>query len=348
MNIPTQNIIIRMPNWLGDAVMATPLLEQIKYLHPDTSITLLCRSPSNQLFTNHKHVDEVIQFDKVSNWIHNANNQELIELIKSGKYSTGILLTNSLSSTWHFYKASIPKRIGFNFFPRSMLLTDKIAMPPNYESTHLCLTYQHLLLPLGLPAPNPHIAPKLFVGENYKEKAQSLINHYCSASAPRIIGINPGAAYGSAKCWIPERFTHLADHLMRYHKATVFFTGDHSHFSMIQKIIAPLGPKAINLAGKTTIPELMALIDLCDVYITNDSGPMHIADALQTPVVALFGSTNPIKTGPYSHPEGVITQNAPCSPCYKRQCPIDFRCMKRITTSMVLQKTLQLLDQYDH
>lgn len=338
--------IIRMPNWLGDAVMATPVIELFKQLHPKSTITLICRRPVEQLFTHHKHVNEVISFDKVSNWIHNTNNQKLIQQLSIGRYTTGLLLTNSLSSTWHFYKAKIRQRIGFKYFPRSYFLTDKVELPQNYETNHLCLTYQSLLSPLGLKTPNPHIAPKLYVSDSQRQQAIALINKHCTNDRPRVIGINPGAAYGSAKCWIPERFTHLADQLIRYHGAKIFFTGDHSHFEMIQKIVAPLGPHAINLAGKTSIGELMAFIDECDLYITNDSGPMHIADALKTPLVALFGSTNHIKTGPYSQPEGVITQNVACSPCYKRECPIDFRCMKRITTDMVLQKALKALNAH--
>jgi len=199
-----------------------------------------------------------------------------------------------------------------------------------------------LLSPLGIPLKNN--PTRLFLSNSETEAAGQLLKQHGAKKECRIVGINPGATYGSAKCWLPERFREVAEKLLENENIVIVFFGDQPTAPLVKEICQGLGPRVINLAGLTSLRELAALISQCDVILTNDSGPMHIADALGRKVVALFGSTNEIVTGPYRNGK-VIHKHAECSPCYQRTCPIDFRCMKRIEAEEVYTAIMQLLEK---
>jgi heptosyltransferase II len=222
-----------------------------------------------------------------------------------------------------------------------LLLTD--AVSPLKKRQHLVLTYKELLQPLGI-APSS-TSPKLYLlPEEIAQARQLLISTYGISADRPLVGINPGAAYGSAKCWLPERFREVALEILDKTDATVLFFGDAGGAALTKQICRDLPPRVLNLAGTTSLRELMCLIHLCDVLLTNDSGPMHMAAALGTDVVALFGSTDPVVTGPYG--QGIVIQKqVSCSPCFQRTCPIDFRCMKGITSEEVISSILKILQK---
>ena len=325
--------------------MATPILHDLHRRWPEASLTAMCLSSAASLLENNPYLTEIYGFKKPSGWIHRAHPLDIIENLQHGEYDLGVLLTNSFSSAWWFWRGRVAHRIGFRANFRSPLLNSAVPFPENKERQHLVLTYKALLAPLGIPLSDT--APELFVTPQEKEAARTLLTSLKIPRDHEIIGINPGAAYGSAKCWIPERFAAVAEQLVQNRKRTVLFFGDQAGASLIQKICSELdtkglGSQVINLAGKTSLRMLMALFLHCSAILTNDSGPMHIASALKIPLVALFGSTSPIKTGPYNGGT-VICKQVECSPCYKRVCPIDFRCMTRIETDEVVQAIEKLL-----
>lgn len=337
-----QNILIRMPNWIGDLVMATPLLTDLRNAFPDASVTAMCRTPLCELLTHDKRIDELFCFTKPSNdFSRRQEKRDLIAKIQAGKYDVGILLTNSFSSAWWFWQGKVKRRIGFRGNWRSALLTDPIPFPKEREKQHLTLTYKCLLEPLGVP--RSQTAPRLFVLEKEKEQAKQKLRRLGWSEGKKLIGIHPGATYGSAKCWPPERFHELAKRLSQDPSHCLLFFGDNATSSLVHKICQGLPKSVFNLAGETHLRELLCLIALCDVLVTNDSGPMHIGAAMGTPLVALFGSTSEIATGPYGQPEAVIHKKVDCSPCFKRTCPIDFRCMKQIEVQEVWEKVHQQL-----
>jgi heptosyltransferase-2 len=224
---------------------------------------------------------------------------------------------------------------------RSFLLNKAIPFPKNKETQHLVLTYKALLEPLGIPLSST--SPRLYVSKEEKENAISLlVANDINPKTQFLIGINPGAAYGSAKCWLPDRFQAVTGKLLQNPHAVVAFFGDTAGTPLVNDICKEFNSRVINFAGKTNLRELLALIECCSVFLTNDSGPMHIAAALKVPLVALFGSTSDIKTGPYGGGT-VIHKHVECSPCYKRVCPIDFRCMKRIEVDEVYESIRRLL-----
>lgn len=323
-----------MPNWLGDVVMATPVLADLRSHFPNAKITAMCQSNVAGLLKNDPNVDEIFSFQRPSGWIHRQDYRNILLPLRHGNYDLGLLLTNSLSSAWWFWRGEVSHRIGFGNNFRSFLLDKAIPFPKDKESRHLVSTYKSLLEPIGIPQSNT--APRLYISEEEKQRARELFHMQGIPDEAPIIGINPGAAYGSAKCWLPDRFKELTLRLLEDPTVRIVYFGDFAGAPLVNQICSGMPDRVVNLAGKTSLRELISLISLCTVFLTNDSGPMHIAAALKTPLIALFGSTSAIKTGPYKHGD-IIHKNASCSPCYQRTCPIDFRCMKAITVDEVYE-----------
>jgi lipopolysaccharide heptosyltransferase II len=338
---PPKNMIVRMPNWLGDLVMATPVLADLRSAFPKARITAMCQSNVAAMLRHDPNLDEVYSYRRPSGWIHRQQHLDIIDYLRKGEYDLGVLLTNSFSSAWWFWRGHVQNRIGFTGHWRSWLLNKAVPFPETRETQHLVITYKMLLAPLGIPLSNT--PPKLYVSDEERESAISLLKQrgLNGQKKQTLIGINPGAAYGSAKCWLPERFRAVTERLLALPDTIILYFGDTAGAPLVNDICKGLQEdRVLNLAGKTTLRELVALIQQCSVLLTNDSGPMHIAAALGTPLVALFGSTSDVQTSPYGGGK-VIHKHVECSPCYKRVCPIDFRCMKRIEVDEVYNELMQ-------
>lgn len=337
-----KNIIIRMPNWLGDLVMATPVLADVRQHWPEANITAMCQSNVAPLLAHDPYLDEIYKYVRPNKWVHRTEHFEIIENLKRGEYDLGILLTNSFSSAWWFWRGNVKNRIGFAGNLRWLLLNKSVPWPADVETQHLVKTYKMLLQPLGIPV--SETMPALYTSKEEEEKAIELLKTLkVDPSSQLIVGINPGAAYGSAKCWLPERFKAVTQRLLENPAVVVLYFGDQAGAPLVRQICDQMPERVFNLAGKTNLRELIALIKMCRVLLTNDSGPMHIAAALKTPLVALFGSTSDVKTGPSYGPSFVIHKHVECSPCYKRVCPIDFKCMKQIEIDEVYQALQQAM-----
>lgn len=342
VHLPTapRNIIVRMPNWLGDLVMATPILTDLRNFWPETKITAMCQGALGVVIQEDPHIDELLNFKRPSGWLHRQVHGDIIQPLRQGHYDLGILLTNSFSSAWWFWRGHVEHRLGYATHGRSLLLNHPIPFPKQREIQHLVVTYKMLLEPLGIPISDS--APRLYLTEAEKKESAEWLNNYGISSTDPIIGINPGAAYGSAKCWLPDRFKKLTERLLEDSRVKIVYFGDKSGAPLVQEICSDLPDRVINLAGKTTLRQLMALISHCHFFLTNDSGPMHVASALDVPLLALFGSTSDIATSPYNGGK-VLHKHVPCSPCHRRECPIDFRCMTQITVNEVYQEIMKAL-----
>ncbi len=307
-----------MPNWIGDFVMATPVLEDLRGVYPDAKITALCSGFLGELLENNPYVDEIIPFSRKRRFFPKG----LIPRLRREKYDLGILLTNSFSSAFHFWIGRVKKRVGFYKASRAFMLTKNVQYR---AKQHLVITYKTLI------ESTSNSGPRLFIAHKEKKIGKTLF------------GINPGAAYGSAKCWLPERFREVIERLLKeVPNSEVIVFGDKLTKPLVDQITEGFDQRVTNLAGKTTLKELISEIGRLDAFLTNDSGPMHIAASLQVPLVAVFGSTNPYATGPYKFGK-VIYKQVSCSPCYKRVCPIDFRCMKQIEVDEVVQEMKRAL-----
>lgn len=336
-----KNIIVKMPNWLGDLVMATPVLADLRSHWPKAEITAMCQSNVGGLLQQDPNINELFNYKRPSGWIPHQQHREIIESLQYGQYDLGILLTNSFSSAWWFWQGDVENRIGYSGNLRSWLLNKAVAFPENKETQHLVITYKMLLQPLGIPLTNS--APHLYISDEEMNNARNLLKKFGAVPGKNIIvGINPGAAFGSAKCWLPDRFQSVTRHLLENPNLYVVYFGDPAGTPLVNDICKDMPERVINLAGKTNLRELLALIKCCSIFLTNDSGPMHIAAALKIPLLALFGSTSDVKTGPYGIGK-VIHKHVECSPCYKRVCPIDFRCMKRIEVDEVYKELEKMI-----
>lgn len=335
-----QKIIVRMPNWIGDLVMATAVLTDLRKAFPEAEITAMCRHPLEDLLKEDRDIDELFSFHKITNGFSRREaRRDIIEKLRDGNYDLGLLLTNSFSSAWWFWQGHVKTRVGYAGNFRNLLLTYPMQKTKTRE--HQVLFYKKLLLPLGIKPSDA--APRLFLREEDKQKAKELLIQRGYQETCPLIGIQPSAAYGEAKCWPWERYQQAAERLLREDKNRyVVFLGDAASKQTIKKICQGLCERAIDLAGVTSLGELSSLIEECDLLLTNDSGPMHIASALGVPLVALFGSTDQKATGPYRGGV-VIDKKVSCSPCLKRKCPIDFRCMTTISVEEVVEAVEKIL-----
>lgn len=341
LSLSPRNIIVRMPNWLGDLVMATPILTDLRHRWPEAKITAMCQGFLSTVIQEDPHIDEVFNF-KRPKWLNRQTREDILNPLKRGHYDLGILLTNSLSSAFWFWRSNVQNRMGYSTHWRSWLLDYPIPFPVERKCQHLVITYKMLLEPLGISI--SQTPPRLYLTPQEQQAAKEKLAQQGIQSSDLLIGINPGAAYGSAKCWLPERFKQLSQRLLDYPNLKILFFGDKSGAPLVDAICADLPPsRVINLAGKTSLRELMALIQTCHLFLTNDSGPMHVASALGIPLIALFGSTSDTTTGPYNGGH-VIHKRVPCSPCYRRECPIDFRCMTRIEVQEVYQEIQNIIN----
>jgi heptosyltransferase-2 len=342
LSFTPRNILVRMPNWIGDLVMATPVLADLRHHWPESKLTAMCQGGIGAILEADPHLDEILSFKRPSGWIHRKEHGDILTPLRQGHYDLGILLTHSFSSAWWFWRSHVQNRIGYATHWRSWLLNYPISLPQQIDHQHLVITYKMLLQPLGIPL--SETPPTLYITEEEKLMVQEAFIQFDIQPGQIIIGINPGASYGSAKCWLPSRFKEVAHRLLENPKIVLLFFGDKPGIPLVNEICKDLGSRAINLAGKTSLRELMAFIQACQLFLTNDSGPMHMASALNVPLVALFGSTNDQTTGPYQGGQ-VIHKHVECSPCYRRECPIDFRCMTQIEAAEVYQEIQKLLNE---
>ncbi|MDR3624500.1 MAG: lipopolysaccharide heptosyltransferase II [Chlamydiales bacterium] len=341
MNIKDpKNIIVRMPNWLGDAVMATPILEDLRRHFPGAFITAMLQENIAPLLQKDPNINELFAFSKPSGFLRRIGQRQIVDKLQRGHYDLGVLLTNSFSSAWWFWRGNIKVRIGYANDWRSFLLTHVCKPSRDSEDIHLVDRYKGLYSCLDLQ----HTAtiPRLYLSKAETDMAKNTLTRQGFKKGMVLVGINPGAAFGPAKCWPAERYRMIAKQLLEDESVFVVFFGDSKSLDLIKSISAGLPKRVCNLAGLTSLRELMALIGECSIFLTNDSGPMHIAAALQTPLLALFGSTNEKATGPYGFGK-VIHKHVECSPCYLRTCPIDFRCMNRIEVDEVYKNLQEMI-----
>ena len=333
-------ILIRAVNWIGDAVMTTPALAVIREQFPDAEIVLLANPLVSQLFMPHPAIDRVVTFDRNGRHRGIPGRLRLAREIRRERFDCAIILPNSFDSALIPWLAGIPRRIGKSSDGRSLLLTDRFNPAKEMTEGHEVEYYLHLLESFGISgtARQPHLTTTA------AEKAEAAGRLVQAGIAPGevLLGINPGAAFGSAKRWYPERFAEVAQRLSAEWRAKVVIFGGPGETDIAAEIYAALHGRCLNLAGNTSVRQLMALIQRCSFFVTNDSGPMHIAAAFDVPLVAIFGSTDHTGTAPCSARAVVVRKDFDCAPCKRRECPTDHRCMTAVTVDDVVSAAQQL------
>ena len=341
-----RKILIRATNWIGDAVMSVPALRAIRGQFPSAEIVVLARPWVADLYARERAIDRVIRLTAargVRDW---GAKWRLARELAAERFDCAILLQNAFEAALIARLAGIPRRIGYDRDGRGWLLTDAVRVPrPGEIPRHERFYYLELLRRAGLIDAMPDSDSIRLDGAD----AASLegTRRFAEMGLERpVIGVSPGAAYGNAKRWLPESFAETAGRVASEHGASVAVFGsadERALCELVSALIASSGAETRCLAGETSLREFIELAAACELYLTNDSGAMHIASALGVPTVAVFGATDDTTTGPTGPLSRVVRESVECSPCLKRECPIDHRCMTRVGPERVADVALSLL-----
>jgi len=331
-------IIVRVPNWIGDSILAVPATYSLSKNFPQAQIWMAAKEWVKDLFISHDFIKGVIPIPDLNDL---KTLRDSVQEIKKFHFDIGILLTNSFSSALLFYLAKIPERWGYTRDGRGVLLTKGVGLKKQEDCSHQVNYYLGLISGLGLKTSPPKISLPI-TQEEKREAKEVLLSLNVDLKRPLII-LHPGASYGPAKRWHTEKYAELAILLQDRKKADVLITGSPDEAELAESIASFMTKKPLNLAGKTSLRLLAGLISHADLFITNDSGPMHMANAMKIPAIAIFGPTDPSLTGPFQQPAAIIKKDVPCWPCSYRECPFDHRCMINIDPEEVFQACQKFL-----
>jgi len=318
-------MVIRSSNWLGDAVMSAPAVRAIKAGRPDAHVTILTPAKLADFWRAVPDVDDVLPITPGESVFQVARRLR-------GSFEVAIIFPNSLRTALEPWLAGIPRRVGFPGHRRAWLLNQvlrekksKKAQPaaPLHQTDHYLALARYI--GADVSAPSDHRSP-------ITDHDSPITIHH----SPPILGVCPGAEYGPAKRWLPERF---ADVMRTVHERTgcewrIF--GVPKDRELTDTIVQSAAVPCTDLVGKTTLAELIQQLRECDLLVTNDTGTMHLAAFLGVRVVAIFGSTEPALTAPSGDGHTILRRHVECSPCFLRECPIDFRCMKAVSVESVV------------
>ena len=311
-------ILIRSSNWLGDAVMSVEAVRRIKRGRPDAHVTILAQSKLIEFWRTVPEVDDVIAIEPGENaW-------RVAQKIRD-RFEVAILFPNSPRSGLEIWLAGIPRRVGYRRAWRNFFLNQFIPAPKDSGP----ISHHHAQIYL-------QVAKQ--IGADMEEALPAIPR---VAADPRMVGLCPGAEYGPAKRW--PYFGEAARILAERHQLSWLIFGTAKEVELAEDVAQKIGPAATNLAGKTSLAELIGELQRCQLLLTNDTGTMHLAAHLGVPTVAIFGSTEPALTGPLGKGHLVIRHQVECSPCFLRTCPIDFRCMERVKVADVVAAVEKLL-----
>ena len=341
-----QRVVVRAPNWSGDVVLSLGAVRDLRRRNfPAARIEVLARPGVAELYRAVAEVDAV----------HTARGfQDDIGTIRAGRFDAAVLLTNSFGTALQAFLAKVPERWGYGTDGRGPLLTRRARVPPEVRGQSEVYYYRAMLAGVGLEVTaSPDVS--LRCPEEWAARGAALLEddsdapndsdaaHGSDTANGGWIGFSPGAAFGAAKRWIPERYSAVGDSLGSREGARIVLIGGREERLLAATVAAGMRVPARNLCGQTTTAEMVGVLSRLRLLVTGDSGPMHVAAALGVPVVAVFGPTDWRETAPVGGPNRLVREPVHCSPCKLRECPIDHRCMTRISADRVLDATRELL-----
>jgi lipopolysaccharide heptosyltransferase II len=324
-------ILIRSSNWLGDAVMSVPAVRAIRNGRPDVHVTIAAPDKIAAMWRLIPEVDAIIP-------LPNGSLVQVVRLLRQQMpFDVAVLFPNSLRVALESWLRGIPRRVGYRGHCRSWLVNQIVREPRKPgPPKHHSLRFLRIARDCGAETAN---------AQRSTLNAQRPTGHQLSAlnSHPLKIGLCPGAEYGPAKRWLPERFADAAAKITAQSSAQWILLGTKKDAAIGEQIAAEIGDHCVNRIGQTTLDQLIEELRQCRLLLTNDTGTMHLAALLGVPVVAVFGSTEPLLTGPVGNGHIILRHHVECSPCFLRECPIDFRCMKAVSADEVAEAVLSLL-----
>jgi lipopolysaccharide heptosyltransferase II len=344
-------IIVRGANWIGDAVMTLPALERLRSSFPRAHIALLAPPLTSGLFENSPYLDEVIVYRRREDGARAFI--DTMRLMRARRFDLAALFQNAFEAALLAWSGRAPVRVGFAAQGRGPLLTHKLSHGPQYNGRHQVHDYldivaecERVCLGGNSTSRTSNPFPALTASPAQREAAEVLLRRAGADSNSRpLVALNAGATNSRAKRWPEDRFAALADRLIENLDSLIVFIGAASERGDAERIIQQMKRRgAINLVGETGVAELIGALDSCDLIISNDTGPAHIAAALGRPTLTVFGPTNEFETAPRGpRAESIRAEGVECARCMLRDCPIDHRCMTRIDPSEVFERALKLL-----
>lgn len=320
--------------------MATPTVTALRRAFPAAWIAALARAPLMGLLEDNPHLSEVLSGDAAGAHL------PFPHLLKKKGFDLILLLPNSFRSALLAFLCGPPYRVGYATDHRRLLLTNFLETDGHSRPVHQVESYLNLLRVLDIqPEEGELLVP---VGPQARAFAEAVWAAQGIGPQQLVIGLSPAAAFGPSKCWPAEYYARLADRLVTELGAAVFFFGHRTERRQVEGIVGRMQQPAVSMAGKDDLQKLAAMLQRCHLLISGDTGPMHLARAVGTPVVALFGPTDPRLTAPYGGESVVIRREVPCSPCFKQVCPIQHPCMTGITVEEVFNGVEQILARRVH
>ena len=339
-----KNIVVRCPNWVGDIVMATPFLDCLSANFPNASMTAVVRRYARGIIEDGPWFDQIIDADDKSL----GGLYRVVRNIRQTKPDLAFLLPNSFRSALTLWLGGANKIYGYRRDGRAFFLDGgPRAKRKDKQILPIPMTDYYLEICRSLELPMPEsLKPRLFIGDPLHNKGLALLKKYGIKNSDKVIGLNPGASFGSSKCWSPENFARLAELLQSVFKAKIILFVGPGEDAIARTIMQASNADIIDTTpDRVDLALLKPLIKRCDVLITNDTGPRHYAVAFDVPVVAIMGPTDPRYTASNLEKTVVVRQELECSPCHKKVCPLDHRCMGDITPESVIAATQELLHE---
>jgi heptosyltransferase-2 len=335
-----ERILVRQVNWLGDAVLTLPALEALDRRFPQAEISVLAKPWVSGLFAGHPAVDRVLEYRAGD--VHRGvmGRWRLAKRLRGEGFDLAVLFPNSLDAAVVPWLAGIPRRVGYPTDGRRWLLSHPARRPTAAPGHHQVERYLEIVRALGGDG-TPSL--RLRVPAEARQNARRLLEGHAVGPTDLVVALNPGSVYGGAKRWPPERFAAVADGLAERRGARILLIGSPQERPILDEVGARMRHPAINLGGRTDLGTLVGLLARTHLLLANDTGAMHVAAAVETPVLAIFGPTDAQATGPLGPHSRIVREPVPCSPCLLRECPIDHRCMTRVTVEQVLHAAVELL-----
>jgi heptosyltransferase II len=321
-----RRILIRATNWVGDAVMSMPAFEAVRDNFPRSHIAVLARPWVIPLYESNPAVNEVIPYKRGYGYLKDSSEfLRVVRLIRTLRFDMAVLFQNAFEAALIARLGGIKIRVGFNTDGRGFLLSHSVVRGREVLKLHQVEYYLTLLRAIGWAAPTRE--PALRADPEAVARVRALLSSKGIEDQDLLVGLSPGAAYGPAKRWPVERFAAIGDRAIKEWGARVVAIGTEKEKDLGETLISTSAPGALNCCGMTGLGEALALIKRCQLFVSNDSGLMHVAAALNVPTVAIFGSTDPMATGPRGKNAKIVKQDTECSPCLKPECPVGYRCL---------------------
>ena len=342
-----EKIVVRAPNWIGDAVMCLPALDALGKRFPDAEISVLARRVVRPVFEMSGVVTDVITYDKEGAHRGLFGRIALAKELRAMGFTKAVLFQNAFDAAFITYLAGVPERIGYDRDMRGFLLTTPVPYGGEDRRAHHVRYYMNIVKALGCVVDERAVVKTLSVSAEEGEKASRFLEEKGVASGRTLIAAAPGASFGPAKMWPAENFAAALAALSEKLDATPLIFGAEGDRDASAKVAAGLeeaGVDFLNLTGTLTLKESMALMGHTRLFLSNDSGAMHLASALGTNTVTVFGSTDPELTGPLAANSVVLRNEMECSPCFKRVCPYGhYECLTSVTPEEVVAAAVELV-----